>query len=446
MTKIYCMLKRYSWLFVAVVVFLGACTKKNDGGGGTTAEDQLKDEILAKTRTNYLWTDQIPQNFDARSYEGPEEIMKAISEYSMEPGFSQPVDHFSFAIKKAEWDNISTGVTTDFGLNVFFMTDGDLRVRAVEKESPAGLAGIRRGWRITAIDGTANLTSANSEFIIDKVYSSANTTFTFQLPDGSTKDISLAAATYQEQPLYLDTIYTEGAKKVGYLVFNSFLGKINDVTASFAPVFNRFVTQGVTDVVVDLRYNGGGYVSLQQTLANYLVKSAADGQIMMNEEFNAQNAKNNVTEKFQKLGGLNINNIYFIVSENTASASELLINNLEPYMNVKLVGETTYGKPVGFFDIQVGDWLIFPVSFRSTNGQGQGNYFDGIAVDQQSVDGLDKDWGDKNESSLATVLNHIRTGAFGFVPQGPALNSTLESDTKSVNHKLNRQFKGAVLH
>jgi carboxyl-terminal processing protease len=439
------MVKRYSWLLVAMLAFVTAC-KKDNGNGGPTADDKLKDDILTKTREHYLWNDQIPQNFDARSYAGPEEIMGAISEYSMEPGFSEPVDHFSFAMKKAEWDKIAAGVTTDFGLNVFFMSDGDLRVRAVEKESPAGLAGVRRGWRITKIDGSTNITSANSDFIIDKVYSSPNTTFTFQLPDGSTKDLGLTAATYQEQPLYLDTIYTEGAKKAGYLVFNSFLGRINDVTASFGPLFSKFVTNGVTDVIVDLRYNGGGYVSLQQTLANYLVKGAADGDIMMNEEFNALNAKNNVTEMFRKLGGLNINNIYFIVSENTASASELLINNLKPYMNVKLVGEKTYGKPVGFFDIQVGDWLIFPVSFRSTNGQGQGNYFDGIPVDQQTVDGLDKDWGDVNEASLGSVLTHIRTGAFSYVPQGPGLNSTLESDTKAVNNKLNKnKFKGAVI-
>lgn len=444
MMQIFFMSKRYTWVLVAAVAFLSACRK--DDKGGPSAEDKLKDDILTKTRENYLWNDQIPQSFNARSYAGPEEIMNAIRQYSSEPGFANPVDHYSFAMKKEEWDKISTGVITDFGLNVFFMNNGDLRVRAVEKESPAGLAGIRRGWKIIKIDGSTDITSSNSNFIIDKVYNSSATTFTFQLPDASTKDISLTGATYQEQPLYLDTIYTEDTKKVGYLVFNSFLGKIDAVTASFAPVFNKFVANNVTDVIVDLRYNGGGYVSLQQTLANYLVKSAADGSVMMNEVFNAQNTKNNVTELFQKLGGLDIGRIYFIVSQNTASASELLINNLKPYMDVKLVGETTYGKPVGFFDIQVGDWLIFPVSFRSTNGEGKGNYFNGIAVDREAADGLDKDWGDRSEASLATTLTHIRTGSFGYVPQGPSLNSTLENDVKSVNDKLDKNnFKGAVI-
>ena len=199
-------------------------------------------------------------------------------------------------------------------------------------------------------------------------------------------------------------------------------------------------------MVVDLRYNGGGYVDLQQTLANYLVNSSADGSIMMSLVYNENLAENNETTKFKKLGVLDINNIYFVVTDNTASASELLINNLKPYMNVKLVGEATYGKPVGFFPIPVGDWYIFPVSFRNTNGLGEGNYFDGIPVDNLVQDGLDKDWGDRTESSLASVLAHIGTGAFSTSPQTPGLNSTLDGNRKAGNEKLaKKNFKGTIV-
>ncbi len=110
-------------------------------------------------------------------------------------------------------------------------------------------------------------------------------------------------------------------------------------------------------------------------------------------------------------------------------------------MNVKLVGpEATYGKPVGFFPIAVGEWYIFPVSFRSTNGQNQGNYFDGIAVDQQVKDGLDKDWGDRQEAALASVLSYIGTGNF----TDGGLNSVVEPLDAGRNKKLNKNFKGAV--
>src|SRR5690606_29442127 len=154
-----------------------------------------------------------------------------------------------------------------------------------------------------------------------------------QRPDGSVTDITLTAAEYQETPLYLDTVYTVGARRVGYLVLNSFLGNQASIINRLAVVFNDFVLSGVTDMVVDLRYNGGGYVSLHRALANYLVPPALNGSVMMSQEYNADHASENETYFFEKMGTLDISNVYFIVSDNTASASELLINNLVPYMN-----------------------------------------------------------------------------------------------------------------
>jgi carboxyl-terminal processing protease len=369
-----------------------------------------------------------------------------IRKYSKETGFTDPVDHYSFAAKKADWNNISSGVAKDFGLNIFFLQQGDLRVRFVEPLSPAGIAGVRRGWKITKINGNTDITTSNADYIVANVYNSTSSTITFKKPDGNSIDISLTASTYQETPVYLDTVYTAGAKKVGYLVFTSFLGDTTAVYNRFQQVFSKFSTSGVTDVIVDIRYNGGGYVTMSQTLANYLVKSSANGSTMMTQKFNANYANLNETTKFVKQGSLDINNLYFIVSGNTASASELLVNNLKPYMNVKMVGDTTYGKPVGFFPIGVGDWYIFPVSFRSTNSNGEGNYFGGISVDKIVDDGLDKDFGDVSESRLASVLSYINTGSFGYVPKGTALNSTLDNDLKAINNqKFNsKSFKGAI--
>jgi hypothetical protein len=255
----------------------------------------------------------------------------------------------------------------------------------------------------------------------------------------------LAATSYQENPVYLDTVYTAGSKKAGYMVFNSFLGDTTAVYNRFQQIFSRFAAANVTDVIIDLRYNGGGYVSVQEKLANYLVKSSASGSLMMKEQFNDKYTQFNETINFSKLGSLSPERIFFIVSDNTASASELLINNLKPYAEVKLVGPTnTYGKPVGFFPIPVGDWYIFPVSFRSVNKNNEGNYFNGITVDSKAADGLDKDWGDINESSLANVLNYIGTGAFKTLSTERILSTS--SATYQGNQLLGeRSFKGAVL-
>lgn len=433
---------------LASLALLQAC-KKNDvsnnsnpsTGANTSPTSAVKDTAAMYAKDIYLWYNQIPSTFNGQSYADPNAIMEAIRQYSNEPGFSAPVDKWSFAMKQSEWNNLSNGVSADFGMNVFFFKEGDLRVKSVERTSPAGIAGIRRGWRITKINGSTNIATSNADFISNAVWNSSNGNFTFQKPDGSTVDISLTSATYQEHPVYLDTVYTISSKKIGYLSFNSFLGDTNQVYSEFSRVFNKFANAGISDLIVDLRYNGGGYVSVQQKLADWLAPSSANGQLMMKEQFNDKYTQYNSVDNFRKLGSLNLTKIYFIVSHNTASASELLINNLKPFVNVQLVGPSkTYGKPVGFFPIDDGDWYIFPVSFRSTNNQGQGNYFNGMDLNSQVADGLDKDWGDVTETCLQSAISNITTGAYRLAStSGEAVRM------QSVNDVLSApEFKGAV--
>jgi carboxyl-terminal processing protease len=436
---------------IVVAIFLVASCKKNDLHDNLTptptptpvaSADALKDTALLYTKDIYLWYNQIPASFNAHNYSDYNAIMTAIRQYSTEPGFSAPVDRWSFAMKKSEWDNLSSGVSGDFGINVFFKSEGDLRVKSVERSSPAGFAGIRRGWRITKINGSTNITTSNADFIVQAVWNSPNGNFTFQKPDGSTVDINLTAATYQEHPVYLDSVYTIASKKIGYFSFNSFLGDTTELYNEFARVFNRFASQGINDLVVDLRYNGGGYVTVQQKLADWLAPSAANGQLMMKQQYNDKYTEYNSADNFKKLGSLNLNRIFFIVSNSTASASELLINNLKPYMNVQLIGPSkTYGKPVGFFPVEVGDSYIFPVSFRSTNKNGEGNYFNGMDLNSQVVDGLDKDWGDINESCLQSAISYITSGVFRS--QGGVVKA--EQEVSSGNAVLDKtSFKGSV--
>lgn len=418
----------------------------------TVSPDLIKDSALMYTKDLYLWYNQIPSTFDARSYADPSAIMTAIHPYSIEPGFTTAVDRWSFGMKKTDWDNLSGGLgvnfssvstTGDFGLGVFFLVEGDLRVKSVERLSPAGIAGIHRGWRVTKINGSSDITTGNSSFIIANVYNSTSSTFTFLKPDGTSVDITLSASTYRQQPVYLDSVYSIASKNIGYLVFNSFLGDTADIYNNFQRVFTNFANHNVTDVVVDLRYNGGGYVSVSQKLADYLVSPVANGGLMMKEQYNDKNAQYNDAAYFQKAGPFTPLHIYFIVTSSTASASELLINNLTPYMDVKLVGPTpTHGKPVGFFPIPVGDWYIFPVSFRSTNKNGSGNYFNGLPVNSTVADGLDKDWGDIQEASLGRAIKSITTGSFApqynetYTPQPAILQGNSRLDVNS--------FKGTV--
>jgi carboxyl-terminal processing protease len=433
---------------LASLFMLQAC-KKNDAvnnlnpspaPGTAISASAIKDTTLSYSKDLYLWYTQIPSSFNAQTYADPNAIMEGLRQYSTEPGFSGHVDKWSFAMKQSEWDNLSSGISGDFGMSVFFLKEGDLRVKSVERSSPAGLAGIRRGWRITKINGSTNISTSNADFVSNAVWSSANGSFTFQKPDGTSVDLTLNAANYQEHPVYLDSIYTINSKKVGYFSFNSFLGDTVELYNEFARVFNRFAAAGISDLIVDLRYNGGGYVNVQQKLADWLAPASANGQLMMKEQFNDKYTEFNTTDYFKKSGSLNLSRVYFIVSHSTASASELLINNLKPFMDVQLVGPSkTYGKPVGFFPVPVGDWYIFPVSFRSTNKNGQGNYFNGLDLNSQVADGLDKDWGDITESCLQSALSNITTGVY----KTAATRETVE--IKSVNDVLSApEFKGAI--
>jgi C-terminal processing protease CtpA/Prc len=216
-------------LCVITVLFLASCKKSIDDGSTTppppvdstanpTPEDLVKDTVLLIARDVYLWNTQIPSDFDARSYGDPIAEMDAIRQYSIEPGFANPVDRYSFAIKQTDWDNLSNGIEQDFGMSVFFNTGTDLRVKYAEQASPAGLAGIERGWQIIKINGDSqiNTSEASVNMIVNAVFYSSNTSFTFKKPDGSTVDISLTAATYQSHPIFADSVYAANGKKVGY--------------------------------------------------------------------------------------------------------------------------------------------------------------------------------------------------------------------------------------
>ena len=408
---------------------------------------QVNDVAFQKTQDYYLWNTQLPAMLNTSSYTDPIGVMTAIRQYSIEPGFATPVDKWSFAMKKTEWNQYSGGMSSvssstsaagDFGITVFFRAEGDLRVRLTEPNSPGGILGIKRGWRITKINGSTNITTSNSQYIIDNIYKAVSAEVTFTKPDGTSVDVNLQAAHYADKPVYLDTVYNSANGNIGYLVYNSFLGNIDQTAAEYARVFNKFSSAGITNLIVDLRYNGGGYVNLQEQLANYLITSQAQGSIMMKQIYNSTHSNENSTVLFNKSGSLQLTKIYFIVSRGTASASELLINNLKPYMDVRLIGNSnTHGKPVGFFPIEDGEWYVFPVSFKTVNKNGEGNYYAGFTPNAIVADGLDKDWGDINENSLASALRNISSGSFR---NGGTENYSENAAVKSGNDALEKNM------
>jgi carboxyl-terminal processing protease len=397
----------------------------------TTATADIRDSLWAYMQDVYLWYDKLPATFNARSYSDPESEMDALRAY-------QTLDQWSFVEKAGDFNSyFSDGETKDFGFWIKYDSNNDLRVRYVYAQSPAGKAGVKRGWKLTAINGQA-IASVSDDALISAFYDATSTTFGFQKADGSTVTIPLTTATYTLNTVLFNKTYDVAGKKVGYLVFNSFTGtpSQNELKA----VLSNFESAGVNELIVDLRYNGGGDVNTQTMLANALAPTnVTRSSVMFSYQHNKKLSDWDETIKFSKTGSLNLSRIFFITTSSSASASELLINNLKPYLDVKLIGKATHGKPVGMYGFEVMDYVIAPIAFKTVNAKNVGDYYSGLAVDASVADGLDKNWGDPLENCLAAALGYIQTGSFTVTTNG-RLSAEQELANQPLDNKIVREL------
>lgn len=455
-----------SWLLIAGTVLAVSCKKNSgdDNGGdnnnnppAATQEQLLMDSVYLFTKEVYLWNTVLPtyDQFNPRQYtastklESAQKVMNAVRKL-------QPLDRFSFVTTTEESGGLQTGDETDWGffLHGAYISETQVAwfVTYVYDQSSAGVAGVKRGWIIYKINGTILDDSDASINLLNEVFFGTTTSanFEFITADGSTKKATLSKTSFTANAVLHKSVIDAGGKKVGYLVFNQFFGA--PARQELKQAFSYFEGQGITELVVDLRYNPGGSVQTQDTLADLIAPTAANGKTMYRYVFN-QNLQNgnfpllstkpgfkNVSfsqndnkQVFNKAGNLNLSRVFVIGTNGTASASELLINNLRPYMDVKLIGDTTYGKPVGFFPIDIFDFAIYPISFKTVNSAGNADYYTGFAPDKVMYDGFDKDWGDESEACLAEALKYITTGNFSQRPTsqgGRANKAALESQER----------------
>lgn len=305
------------------------------------------------------------------------------------------------------------------------------------------------------------------------------------LKNGNGVSGSAAAVYGPEQDIILNSALINSlAGKVAYVALASF-PELNTCKTQLDNVFSAFAAAGAVHMVFDLRSNGGGYVETAEYVADLVASSSLNNKVMFSEQFNAQMqgskatilknqpylddsnkpviykgrngtmadvdySESGNTYKFNKKGSLEtVKDIYFIVSGHTASASELLISCLKPYFNVKLVGEKTYGKPVGFFAINIDQYGIFLSSFLIRNSQGRSDYFDGMQPDLPMKMPESPVLGDPAEPCLNKVLEIINGSAMAnnsAKPAGPIMQvrprslsvSSIDSAkfTPMIEHRL----------
>ncbi|WP_316840104.1 S41 family peptidase [Pedobacter gandavensis] len=460
-------------------------TGTNDKQTPTTDRRALtNDSLFLYAQQIYLWNDKLPTYdvFDPRTYTNlstdlanfRNELFNITKTSGFETVSGSSSPKYAF-IRDEDTANGSQSAAParlasvdllDRGHDMGFLnfqgygddTGFDLYVKAVYPNSPADLAKITRGTLITKIGNQSIGFNFNAEVgIINAVLNgtTTSTTFSGMRPDGTVfTDVELSVKDYTSSPVFASKIIEQGGKKVGYLAYSMFsvltnTDSKNPSDTRIDPVFANFAANNITDLVIDLRYNGGGSVQTAEYLLNLLAPANTTG-VMFSESYNSTMKSGKATilanqpltdakgkiqysssgkmftlndvdwsdaanvYSFSKKGSLNgLKNIVFLVSNNTASASELVINSIKPYVqSIKLVGKTTYGKPVGFFPITLDKhYSVYLPSFESKNKNGEGGYYTGMKPDFMDTgksdlfDDSSRDFGDPKESYLAKALS-----------------------------------------
>lgn len=433
--KNYTMKKIYFFVITSLALFtLFSCDKNNSGS--TENNSYVNQWIFDEMSTYYLWNENIPArsklNFDA---DPSDFFYSLLYKYKQLDG-----DRFSW-IRENYIDllNSLSGISNyDVGFEYvgYLETEGSSNVIAqvayIKPGTPAEQLGIKRGDFFNRVNGT-RLNTSNWR----SLFNSATATVTFIKSGGATEEKNITLTKdYAENPVYLDSIYTEGANKIGYLVYNFFAPDGGNDSHAYDiklnNVFGKFKAASITHLVLDLRYNSGGSMNSATLLGSMIVPNLNTNEVFTKLQYNTllSNAfgssalidkfRDNVeTSKTSSVPlnnvGNNLQKVYILTSGWTASASELIINNLEPYCpNINIVGDTTVGKNVGSVSRYEKNnpnnkWGIQPIILRYTNKNGVADFLEGfipdIAYEDNALTKLEL--GNKNEAMLNIALSMI---------------------------------------
>jgi carboxyl-terminal processing protease len=353
----------------------------------------------------YLWYQQLPDPNPAL-FASPDAYLDAVRYRTLDR-------NFSFIITREAADALfGAGQSVAFGIRVKVVGADRLMVASVIPDSPAAEAGLRRGGEILAVDGVAASTliagnSINAAFGPGEV--GVTVRLTYREPDGPQRELTMTKRVITEATVPLVRSYDLGGRRVGYVVFTSFL---EPSSGELDAAFSALRAEGVSDLVLDLRYNGGGLVSVAQHLGGLIGGSRTNAQVFAQLVFNDKNTSRNQVYRFEDAAAaLDLTRLVVITSRGSASASETIINSLRPFMTVTTVGDATYGKPVGQSGFVFCDKYLFPVTFSVRNSANQGDYFDGLPADCAAPDDVERDFGDPAEGSLAAALQFVATGS-----------------------------------
>jgi len=471
-----------SVLLIFLLAFsLQSCEDEDDVAA--PADLQVNDFVWRGLNQVYLWQADVPNLADDRfankdafnsflaGYSKPEELFedllnKPVSKYPI-----NAIDRFSwivddYTVLEQELNGISKNNGVDFRLTRVSEGSNDLvgYVRYIIANSDASTKDVKRGYFFTAVNGT-KLTVSNYEALL---LNSESYTLNFADYNGSAfvlngKSVSLTKTTLEENPILINKVINSNEHKIGYLMYNGFYA---DYDARLNEAFGELKAQGVTDLVLDLRYNGGGSVRTATRLAS-LITGQFDGKIFSKRQYNIKLMASMSTDELETLNdrfvnnidgtalnSLNLSKVYILTTDNTASASELVINGLKPYINVVQIGETTIGKNVGSFTVYDSETLtktkvnpnhkyaMQPLVLKIANSEDFGDYTSGLTptyLQQEFVTSYGV-LGETNEPFLATAISKITGVTAKRIQDDKQLVLPYFSDSKKINGVRNEMY------
>lgn len=460
-------------IIFGTALLINSCSREGDLESnllGSTSAAPPNDFVWKGLNSWYFWQKDVPMLGDSyfknsKEYANfvnsnkPDDLFyNLLYDYPKKDRFSWIVPDYKVLIAQFN------GVTKSSGMDVslYLKDNGGSNVVAIINyivpNSPAAAAGLKRGDVLSAVNGVALNTNNyrnlfNDQFTVT-VAQNVSVTDSGILTDGVAKTATINAVVLEENPVAYYEAKTYGAKKVAYLVYNGFQSNYNDeLNAAFA----KMKQDNVTDLVLDLRYNGGGSVETAVALGQ-MVTGQFTGNPYVFLDFNSKHSqyseRDNLTTTVntysfasgssqstgsENINSLNLNKVYVLTSSGSASASELTIQGLKAYIEVVTIGSETYGKFVGsitLYDSPTSDftnvnsrntshtWAMQPITFSYFNGKRQENPITG---------------GIKPDYSLAPANNFGKLKEFGDVSADMALAKALELITGAPVNKMKQE-------
>ncbi len=392
---------------------------------GSAADEKLW--IRGWIDETYLWFDEVPKTLLATDYSTPGSYFNVLKTPLLTAS-GKPKDRFHYTIDTSAYRAQQQSAEPNYGLEFAFLSrtvPRDVRVAYTEPGSAAAGQGIARGAQVLSIDGVDAVsgidTSTLNAGLLPKTAGESHS-FTFKFLDGSTQSITLATSNAARTPVQNVRSIDTASGRVGYLQFNDIVAPAE---AQLVAAVNQFKSDGITDLVLDLRYNGGGLLDLASELATMIAPPAATAATTFERlRFNSKSASNTAVIPFhavsrglsvpagQPLPQLGLSHITVLAGPDTCSAAESVVNSLRGVgVKVDLVGGTTCGKPYGFYPKDNCGTTYFAIQFQGVNNVGFGDYGDGFAPTCAVADDFDHALGDPAEARLAAALGLRSSGA-----------------------------------